>query len=534
MSSLPSLLALLFTTITWVHAGGGSSDWSGWGGNSFNNRWQPSTSLTASNVPSLTRRCSGLVYPFGISATPVISGKVVYYPTWNGSFVALDYTTCQIQWQINVTQIIYDFAPLDPQTETAVYKVSRTSPQIDGDVLYFGTQAHALMVAVNVKTGSLLDIIQIHPHPLAIITTSPTLYNGTLFLGTSSYEEPAPLEFPGYPCCSFIGNAVALSFNRYLSKFSVKWNVATLPSNSSWSGAGIWGSQPSIDPSRNQVFFGTGNVYSFPPEFAHCANETSACLPAGVNQESILALSIPTGKINWVRRITRMDAWNGACVLSPIDTTACAEDPPGTDADFGMAPSFVPHQTTAFGKDMVVVGQKNGVLYAFDAADGTTIWQQQTSSDGLGGGISWGIAMDDKQIYFTLPFTTTVDLSEPTSVFGAADLGTGKVLWQVPAATGNHTNAFALTAPTVAGDLVFYPRTGIVKSDGSAADYDNSQGGLVVVDKSGKVVADMTTDTTFQGGIAVSDGYVMFGTGYRNGQQYLGNGSLYILEIAKK
>ncbi|KAK3947602.1 hypothetical protein QBC32DRAFT_365655 [Pseudoneurospora amorphoporcata] len=56
------------------------STWKGWGGNFLNNRWQPNPALTVSNINSLTLKCSK-TYPFGVSATPVIEGNVVYYPT---------------------------------------------------------------------------------------------------------------------------------------------------------------------------------------------------------------------------------------------------------------------------------------------------------------------------------------------------------------------------------------------------------------------------------------------------------------------
>jgi outer membrane protein assembly factor BamB len=67
--------------------------------------------------------------------------------------------------------------------------VSRISPQIDGNVLYLGTLTHALVVAVNRVTGKLLSTIQINPHPLAIVTMSPTFFDGKLFVGAASVEE---------------------------------------------------------------------------------------------------------------------------------------------------------------------------------------------------------------------------------------------------------------------------------------------------------------------------------------------------------
>lgn len=72
-----------------------------------------------------------------------------------------------------------------------------------------------------------------------MVTIRPTAWKGTISVGTSSYEEPVLLLFPNYTYCSYIGNMVALTFNRHTGKFTVKWDIATLPANSGWSGGGI-------------------------------------------------------------------------------------------------------------------------------------------------------------------------------------------------------------------------------------------------------------------------------------------------------
>jgi outer membrane protein assembly factor BamB len=178
--------------------------WSGWGANFYNNRWASQNSdISSSSILSLASHCL-VSYPLGVSATPVVFGDNVYYPTWNGSFVALDYTTCQVLWKISVTDIVVNFAPISQLQANVSFPVSRTSPQIDGEILFFGTQLHALVVAVNRLTGQTLGAIQINSHPVAIVTQSPTFYNGVLFVGSSSLEEDAAL-LPGYVCCSFVG-----------------------------------------------------------------------------------------------------------------------------------------------------------------------------------------------------------------------------------------------------------------------------------------------------------------------------------------
>jgi hypothetical protein len=146
--------------------------------------------------------------------------------------------SCRIIWQVNVTDIVANYAPFIT-IPFGPRPVSRTSPQIDGNILFFGTLTHALVVAVNRLTGELLSTIQINSHPMAVVTMSPTFFDGKLFIGASSVEENLTLQ-PTYPCCSFIGNMVALAFDG--KNFRVLWNVSMIPEAQAalgWSGAAL-------------------------------------------------------------------------------------------------------------------------------------------------------------------------------------------------------------------------------------------------------------------------------------------------------
>ncbi|OCK76367.1 Quino protein alcohol dehydrogenase-like protein [Lepidopterella palustris CBS 459.81] len=519
-----------------------SQDWSGWGGGIFNNRWAPrDNTVSSSSIHSLSEHCQ-LIYPLGVSATPTIHGNVVYYPTWSGLFVALNYVTCTVQWEVNVTDIITGFAPLTATQTAVTIPVSRTSPQVDGDVLYFATQTHALLIAVNRLSGKILGMIQINEHPLAISTTSPTVYNGTVFVGASSAEESAADLVPGYQCCSFIGNMAAFKFDDHTGSFHLVWNLNTLPEPrgvGGWSGGAVWGGQPSIDKTRSQVFFATGNIYSAPPVVQACQNSTkneSACLPADVWQESVLAIDLHSGHPNWVHQLTPLDSWTLACGIPGIFSRNQALCPgtPGPDADFGMAPAFVPEKATTegSGKDVVVIGQKNGNLYSLSAETGTLMWSTVTSPDGTGGGLSWGIAVDDSRVYFTAINSIQVPWQlQPSnrtvqkSAYGAASLANGSLLWE----TETPKNSSAYSPPTVANDIVVVGRTGNVSL---AASPPGTYGGLVVLEKTtGKVISEFDVDTILYGGIAVQDQYVLFGTGY---SRNTGTGSFYVMSVTER
>lgn len=514
--------------------GDASAEWSGWGGNVHNNRWaRQNNAISSANILTATEHCN-LDFAIGVSATPVISGSVTYFPTWDGLFVALDYTSCDVLWQINVTSIIYDFAPVSTFQEENTRPVSRTSPQIDGDVVYFGTLTHALIVAVNKNTGSTLGVAQVNSHPLAIVTMSPTFFDGKLFVGASSVEENVT-TLPGYQCCSFVGNMVALVFNVATGAFTTLWNVLSIPparQQEGWAGAAIWGSQPSIDAGRRQVFVGTGNSYSVsnatvecqrsvvPPEIPYTLNNDT-CLPSDVWQDSVLAIDIDDGTVNWVRQRPGLDIFTAACGYPNFgeqNTTLCPGIP-GPDSDFGMAPTFVPGSnsgSSCSAADKLVIGRKNGDLYGISAKDGNVLWATSTNPGGITGGLSWGIAADASRAYFTAinsgyqtwqlqPSGQTID----RSAYGALSLSDGAIIWQ----TAVPMDGISLGPPTVVGDLVLVARTG--QDPNGTASYDQTQGGLVALNKdTGSVIMDYMLSTNFHGGVAVQEEYLLFGTGY--------------------
>ncbi|AEO70727.1 uncharacterized protein THITE_122540 [Thermothielavioides terrestris NRRL 8126] len=492
---MKAAVTLLSLAVAGAAAVGSSSTstWSGWGGNYLNNHWAADNhDLNSTTVSSLSLHCK-IPDSVGQSAPPAIRGEVAYYPTYNGSFVALNYSSCEVLWRINVTQVLVNFRAISALQLLVNTPISRTSPQIDtaNNVIYFGTQIHALLVAADLTSGTVLGVTQTNPHELATITTSPTFYDGLVIVGVSSGEEDAAFFSNGtYQCCSFIGNAAAFRFKRTgrsTGRFTTIWNVTTIPTNlppangtSQWSGAAIWGSQPSIDVRRRQVFFATGNMYSVPDAYAHCVDDPDVhCFPSYIWQESVLAFDLYTGHANWVRRLDSLDAWTLVCGGGglPRNTTLCPQNP-GTDADFGMAPTFIPGGSgsrTPQGRDLLAVGQKSGVLYGLAADSGDVLWSTLTSPGSELAGLSWGVAADDRRVYYTgindgqktwvlQPQNTT---AVNNSIFGAADLRDGSLLWQIP--------------------------------------------------DTGEVLWSYELVGGFQGGVAVQGKYVFLGTGYKGG-----------------
>src|SRR2546422_990442 len=90
------------------------------------------------------------------------------------------------------------------------------------------------------------------------------------------------------------------------------------------------------------------------------------------------------------------DGWNFSC-FNP-NTANCPENP-GEDLDFGSSPIL----KNVGGKDLLIVGQKSGVVHALDPAQlGKIVWQVRVGRGGALGGIEWGSAADDENIYVAL------------------------------------------------------------------------------------------------------------------------------------
>ena len=541
---LPSLLAILIPLTSLVETGQAYSfgsdnlnerqlpatnrgSWLGWGANIYNNRLAASdATVDASNVASLFSICRK-VYLFGESAPPLVIHGVAYYPTWNGLLVALDYTNCRLLWQANVTELVLQHGPISNITRAVNRLASRTTPALYKNTLFIGTLANALLLAIDKRHGSLISTYQISTHPLAILTMSPTVWGGRIFIGSSSNEEVGADVIPGYVCCSFIGTMNGLYFEH--NSFKLLWSKSTIPADSNFTGGAIWGSQPPIDPRRNQVFVGTGNVYSVPASYDACTNATGnatstipgngtdPCAPKDVYQETILAFDTATGDINWSHQLSPIDAWNAACIQGipggGVNPGACPASP-GPDADFGMAPTFVPaSKHTPSEVDTLVIGQKNGNLYALAASDGSLFWAVATSPDGTSGGLTWGVAVDASAAYYTAanaqrkPWKLQNGTQLSNSAFGAVALADGKILWETPVPR----NSSSTVQPTVVNDLVL---VGAGAPYSPASTY-GSPGTFLSLNKyTGQIVKEVFLDAYFQAGIAVVRDYVLFGTGY--------------------
>lgn len=250
-------------------------------------------------------------------------------------------------------------------------------------VLLFGDMT-GWFYALQAETGALLWQVQVEEHDSTRLTAAATAHDGVVYVPVASWEE-ARASDAGYPCCTFRGSVVALriSDGRQLWKTYLvdppreRAKAANGVAAFGPSGVGVW-STPTVDARRGLLYAGTSDNYS---------------VPATALSDAIVALDLKSGRIAWSRQFTPGDVFSGAC---PSKAPSCP-DGPGPDFDFAASPILT---TRPAGGDIILAGQKSGVVHALDPdKQGAILWQARVGKGGTSGGVQWGMAVDGRQVY---------------------------------------------------------------------------------------------------------------------------------------
>lgn len=403
---------------------------SGWGGNLEGTGFQKNTSITKENVSSLkVKWVFGFPEGTQVRSKPAIIGDWLIVGTQFGEVYAIHKNTGKIGWMYKATAAI-----------RGGIAIAQSSTGLRIFFADYATNVYALSAA-----GKEIWKVRAGIHPQSGNTGTVAVYKNTVFVPLTSFEV-ASAGNPNYACCTSSGELVALN----TTNGQLQWRhrvIAEEPKEVGKktngqpfygpSGAIVWCS-PTIDTKRNLIYLGTGENYTAP------ATNTS---------DAIQAIDISTGKLKWNFQATSHDTWNSACPGNPN----CPEKI-GPDFDFGMAPLLVKKED---GQDILVVGQKSGVVHALESATGKVIWQKRVGKGGMLGGIHWGMATDGKKVYVANADNIyTIDKKDstlkPSPGIYALNLTNGAVAWKTPTppAKGRYTEANSAT-PLVTSDLVF-------------------------------------------------------------------------------
>jgi polyvinyl alcohol dehydrogenase (cytochrome) len=382
--------------------GDAGAGWNGWGRDIANTRFQGEPGITAAQVPRLK-----LKWAFGYRSSyvygqPTLVGGRVYVTSSSGRVYALDAKTGCTYWTYDAA------APV--RTAVSIARIHGGLRALFGDDASF-------VYALDAASGKLLWKRQLDAHPAARITGAPVFYGQRLYVPLSSLEELAA-PTPGYECCKFRGSVAALD----IATGRVLWRTYTIasaphPYRKSATGTQLYGpaggsvwSAPTLDPSHDLLYVGTGNSYTDVPT---------------QHTDSILALRMSTGVVAWANQLRPKDNYIVGCDTPQSAGTGSCPRTLGPDVDFGTSPILT---TLPDGARLLITGEKSGRVYALDPANGQERWHAQVGVGSSLGGIEWGGAADAERLY--APVSDAAATQGPPGGLVALRLSDGQPVWR--------------------------------------------------------------------------------------------------------
>jgi len=351
-------------------SGQSAGNWNGWSPSPANTRYQPAGGITKDQVARLKLKWAyGFAGDVTAFAEPTVLNGTIFVGSAGGVVQALEAKTGCLHWTFQANGPV----------RSAIVAVANGSDYS----LLFGDQI-GWFYALAAKTGRLLWKHRLDEHEGTRLTGSPAAYEGVVFVGAASWEETRSIE-PHYACCTFRGSVTALR----VADGSQVWKTYTIDppkktrvnsaGTQQWgpSGAPVW-SAPTMDAKRGVIYVTTGDNYSS---------------PSTATSDAVMALDIATGKIRWFQQTTPNDAYTSACRNRGPN---CPEED-GPDYDFGSSALLL---SLPGGKEILVAGQKSGVVYGLDPDQkGKILWQTRVGQGGRNGGVQWGMASDGQAVF---------------------------------------------------------------------------------------------------------------------------------------
>jgi polyvinyl alcohol dehydrogenase (cytochrome) len=354
-----------------IMSGSEQASWSAWSPAPDNARFQSRSGLRERDVPRLT-----LQWAFGFAgdvtafAAPTIARDTLFVGSAGGTVQALDAATGCIHWQ---------FQTSGPVRAAPTIAATRA----DERVLLFSDQ-NGSVYALDARTGARRWHTRVEEHEATRLTGSFAVHEGVAFVPAASWEETRSID-PDYACCTFRGSVTAVRIDdgavvwkTYFVDAPVRTGATALGTPTFGpSGAGVW-SAPTVDAPRGLLYVTTGDNYSH---------------PATATSDAVVALDLRTGGIVWSQQTLPNDVYNSACGSKGPN---CPEDA-GPDYDFGSSAILA---RTRGGRELLLAGQKSGVVYALDPAErGRILWQTRVGRGSTNGGVQWGMASDGRNVY---------------------------------------------------------------------------------------------------------------------------------------
>jgi polyvinyl alcohol dehydrogenase (cytochrome) len=371
--TIPGPAASAFCSDRTVKLNANPSGWNGWSSASTNSRFQ-SSELAGLSVDGI--RKLKLKWAFGFDgdvtafAPPTVLDGHLFVGSAGGVVHAMRAESGCLEWVYQANGPV---------------RSSITAAPLEGGsrhALLFGDMT-GWFYALEAESGKLLWKVRVEDHDSTRLTGAPAVHKGVVYVPVASWEETRSLN-PEYACCTFRGSVVALRIpdGEQLWKIYMVDPPKETGKNARGislmgpSGVGVW-SAPTLDEKRSVLYVTTGDNYSRP------ATELS---------DSVVALDLATGRVVWSKQMTAGDIFNG-CRGDPVDCPGGG----GPDFDFGSSAIAV---SLPGGRQLLLAGQKSGIVYALDPdKKGEVVWQTRVGKGGTNGGVQWGMSTDGQFVF---------------------------------------------------------------------------------------------------------------------------------------
>ena len=355
------------------------ASWNGWSPGANNARFQPQRAarLSPDDVTRLDLKWAfGFEGDVSAFAQPTVIGNHVFVGSAGGVVHAIRADSGCLEWTFQANGPV----------RAAIVAAPRSGAS-GPFALLFGDMT-GWFYALDATTGTLLWKLHVDEHDSTRLTAAAAVRDGIAYIPVASWEETRASD-PDYPCCTFRGSVAAvrvadgrLTWRTYLVEEPKATGQTSrgVPQYGP-SGAGVW-STPTIDPKRRLLYVTTGDNYS---------------RPATALSDAVVALDLASGRVAWSRQMTTGDVFSGACLCGP-------------DFDFGSSAILA----TANGRDLLLAGQKSGIVFALDPdRRGEIVWQGRVGEGGTNGGVQWGMSADGVNVYAAVSDVGRTPLRSP-------------------------------------------------------------------------------------------------------------------------
>jgi hypothetical protein len=338
------------------------------------------TGLTTANVTSLKPAWTdnGGVNSF---AQPVVADNMVFWSDWTGLEHATNLSGKDV-WTTNLGTTTPPASDDCAPTEAGPTSTPTIVNEGGTFVMYVGG-GNGVMYKLNAQTGAIIWQTRLGPSPDNFLWDSPTLYDGTVYMGVASYGD----------CPLVQGELVAM--NAETGKIT---HIADMVPNGCI-GGGIW-SSPTVDTSAGTIWVSTGTPHS-------CGTGPTMA-PAIV---SIRASDL-----------TVLGFWN-----VPVASQAAG------DADFGATPTLFTATINGQVRSLVGAVNKDAIFYAWDRNNPSAgpVWQS-TIATASGSPIIGSIvsASWDGTTLYVGGGQTTINGASCMGSIDALNPSTGAFIWR--------------------------------------------------------------------------------------------------------